>query len=141
MQGFEDIALHYMVQAKGVKAANVKYGRKDIPIFSYNEGGKQHKYHPDFKVGGRIIEVKSLWTAGWTNTRMFKNLQVKAQSVLDQNYKFSLLLIKIVRRKFYLARLPTNWVELKLTEVKSKVKWVDISKHIPKVLAKRKRNG
>lgn len=141
LQGFEDIALHYMLNAKKVNIDRVLHGRKDIPIFKYVAGGTSHKYYPDFKIGKRIVEVKSLWTAGWSNQILFKTVQEKAKSVIKHEFIFSLLVIRVLKGKFYLAILPDNWMDLNLEKVKQRTEWKDISEFIPEALVKRKRNG
>jgi hypothetical protein len=98
--------------------ANTKFKSRDIqttklPVFRYSFAGKQRRYYPDMLVANRVVEVKSLESAGLSKTAyfykdvdLFSMLKAKASAVEKAGYEFRLLIMSADGSKI---RLPKNW--------------------------------
>lgn len=90
LQGYEPIALDYIQQRLGVKAKDLRVN-KDVPVFTYFDDvrDKDRLYFPDALVvsQNRIVEVKS----DHTFKVGLRELKLKRKAVLEQGYKFSVL--------------------------------------------------
>lgn len=95
VQGFEDYAYRYIKVVKGVPENKITSGKSKIPVIPYRYKGKNRNYFPDFLVGKRIVEVKSLWTLA----QEYEKNQAKAKACEKLGYKFSLLVVH--RKKTY----------------------------------------
>jgi predicted nucleic acid-binding Zn-ribbon protein len=130
VQGYEDIALFFMLNAKHINIQTICNGKTEIPKFTYFNG-KPRTYYPDFQVNKRIIEVKSEWTAGLDNNKSFNVLKRKAHCVQEKGFMFTLLLFKVEGKRVYKATLPKDWVKFTRKEVINGIKWLDISDYLP----------
>lgn len=130
VQGYEGIALEWIVSVLKVSAKDIRSGRASVPRFKYRFSGKIRTYYPDFQIGGKIIEVKSLWTAGLADSAedervSLKKLQEKARAVIDAGYEFQLLLLDDsgggrIRKK---ASFPDDWISMSKEQLKSTISW------------------
>ena len=109
-QGYELFAVHWILSNTKTKATALKFATVDKPVFEYVLGSKTHRYYPDFFIAKdkRVIEVKSLYTAGiQRNKNGYLNmLKAKRQAVIDAGYKFVLL---VMDAKGSRIKLPANW--------------------------------
>lgn len=133
VQGYEDLALDWLVHEKGVKINSISNGRCSIPSFLYDHKNVTRTYYPDFQVGKRhIIEVKSVWTAGLLKhpkgRHWFSQLQAKAQAVKDEGYFFHLLLLGYNSEsgEAMKANLPLEWETMSKAKFKENLKWTTI---------------
>jgi hypothetical protein len=129
VQGYEDIALRWLTQIKNVDPETIQ-GVGDVPAFSYSYKGKLRRYRPDFQVDDKIVEVKSLWTAGLIRSQAgfpdsFESLKRKYRVVTDSGYQFKLLLFKQEGECFYTAKIPKGWNKLSRKEFLRSLAWED----------------
>lgn len=122
IQGFEDRAIRYLINEKGIPENQIKVG-KDIPRLKVNFNGKVVVHSPDIWIPkqNRLIEVKSIWTFGLTHGRLkwFKLSKAKRKAAIEQGFKYNLLLMKSDGTRLI---LPENWHTLKRKEVKQHLK-------------------
>lgn len=99
LQGYEPLALEYLVYKYKVPASKIKTNFSGIP---YTYENKNHIYFPDFKInidGARFyVEVKSVYTAGLSNTPSnpiadFSILKTKADAVINSGHIYILMIL------------------------------------------------
>lgn len=89
VQGYEPQVLDSLLKA-GIKEQDIKLGRRDIPVISYEYEGKTRQYFPDIYIASHnwIIEVKSLFTFQLERDKnMAKRVATKADG-----YSFSFVI-------------------------------------------------
>lgn len=136
VQGYEDIALQWLVRNFKVKPKHIVVGTHNVERFRYRDVNDEARwYYPDFRVGKDIIEVKSTWTCGldrekWGDRNSWITTQRKARAVLKAGFFYALMIFRIKQDQTFVARLPENWIELTRKQVLKRIEWVDISKHV-----------
>lgn len=140
VQGYEGHAIHWLVRSREIDPKNIEVGRCVVPRFRYRLNGKEHWYYPDIKVDDRIVEVKSTWTMGLlgdyevTKRPLLAVVKKKARAVERAGFQFRLMLIKKEGTETFLAKLPDNWLNLSRTQINRDIKWLNITKRLPKNL-------
>lgn len=103
VQGYEPTALKWLI-GKGVKPESIKvFSERQVPEIPYAHRRKKRTYRPDFLVGKRIIEVKSVWT-------LLDQLEVnkaKALACADAGFEHRMLVVHEGRT----VKLPPEWVK------------------------------
>lgn len=107
LAGYEEQAVRWLL-AHGVSIRHIN--TDSLPRFKYEEHGTMRTYTPDFTVRSKVIEVKSTWTFGLGSSKILRNVQRKAKSVLLQGLKFELFLMTHDGRKL---RIPKDWINTK----------------------------
>lgn len=107
VMGYEHFAIKWIAEHTNYDIKHID--SEDLPVFRYKEDKKYRIYIPDIQAGRNIVEVKSAYTLGLGNDKMFKNVQLKARSVVDNGYVFKLMLFTPEGEKL---RIPRNWSSL-----------------------------
>lgn len=123
-QGYEHLALRWVLTHTTIKPNDIITDEK--PIIKYYDVSKDkiRKYIPDFQIKKTIVEVKSTFTAGLLNGKVYydepeivwKRLKAKAKATLAAGYKFDLYLMKPSGARI---PLPNNWMRLSRKKVAS----------------------
>lgn len=127
VRGYEGKALTYMKTLFKPSQINV-HNEKTVPNFAYRFRGSNRSYFPDMYLPhiNTIVEVKSVSTIGLTGNffqkkpqELFYMTRAKALAVLEQGYKFKLLLMSA--KGVVPIKVPKNWHELNYREFKESV--------------------
>lgn len=104
VQGYEPYALEYLVKIKKKDPSRIQvFSDKSIPVFTYKYKNKMKEYRPDFKIGNRIYEVKSIWTLLF----QLEVNKLKAKACLEAGTKFTLLIASPEKT----VKLPPEWLK------------------------------
>ena len=127
VQGYEGYAIEWLVKNTKIKASEIEvYASGKVPFIKWNDGKKDRYHFPDIYIKklNMLCEVKSVSTFGLkafkrsTPNSMFKSIRQKAIEALNQGFKYKMLLMKDNGERI---KLPKNWFEMSLRELKSKV--------------------
>lgn len=111
--GYEAYAIRAILENTKVKEEDICL---DPVVFSYKDKGKIRKYIPDFQIGNKIVEVKSVATAGLIPNAKFKsfsNLKKKARAVQRAGFVFILMLMDKDKR----IPVPKDWLDYSRKEL------------------------
>lgn len=107
--GYEHYALSYLL-SKGVRKTSIQAGLHNIkiPVIKYKHRAKLRRYYPDIyvKCTNTLIEVKSTYTLGLKDRYVYERLRNKAKAVLEQGYRFKLL---VFTQKGEKMKTPKDW--------------------------------
>lgn len=107
VSGYEHFAVKWIAENTKYEIQHIT--SSNLPVFKYTENGKRRLYTPDIKAGKNIVEVKSTYTLGLFMDKLFKNVQLKAKSVLRSGYVFKLMMFEADGTRI---RIPRNWLSL-----------------------------
>jgi hypothetical protein len=123
LRGREPQALAWLKANTKFKALDIQ--TKDLPVIRYTFAGKQRRYYPDMLVGTKIVEVKSLESAGlstkgyfYQTADLFAMLKAKANAVERAGYEFRLLVMSADGQRI---KIPKNWRTLDRQTVMQKL--------------------
>jgi Zn finger protein HypA/HybF involved in hydrogenase expression len=123
LRGREPQALAWLLANTSLKAKDIQ--TKDLPVLRYSFAGKQRRYYPDMLTDNKLIEVKSLESAGLSNSKffykgaeLFDMLKAKASAARKAGYDFRLLIMSADGRR---VRIPKNWQTLDRKTVMEKL--------------------
>ena len=128
MQGYEGVAIRWAVR-NGVDPHQLQVGKSQVDSFQYLLSGKTHRYFPDIVAGKRVIEVKSMWTAGLYDKQSktspsFAMLQAKANAVISTGRPYHLLILRDNRDGTWSkAVLPEGWTSKPRDQVRKMISW------------------
>lgn len=120
VQGFEDFAIDYVLD-RGISEDEIVVASSgSVPIISYKYLGKMRKHFPDLYIPkqNRLIEVKSIWTFGATdsaNPEWLRRNQLKKKAALKAGFRYTML---IFNDKGQRIRLPKLWHLMSKSELK-----------------------
>jgi hypothetical protein len=124
VQGYEHFALKYIIKTLGVKAKQIKTGKR-IPHVEYVFKKRSRVHYPDMWVPeqNRLVEIKSPWTLGligaYSDKPYFEEVKAKRQAAINAGYKYSLLVFNGQGDRI---PLPKNWYTLTKAEAKKYLK-------------------
>jgi hypothetical protein len=126
LQGYEDLAIRYIVSEKGVHVSEIVAGnnhRSEIPRVYYGHR-RSRVYFPDIWIPtlNRLVEVKSTYTLGVRDANMFKSNQRKALAAQRDGYSFTLLLFS---REGERIRLPKDWTTMTHAALRSRLSGIE----------------
>ena len=128
VQGYEGVAIRWAVR-NGVDPHQLQVGKSQVDSFQYLLSGKTHRYFPDIVAGKRVIEVKSMWTAGLYDKQSktspsFAMLQAKANAVISTGRPYHLLILRDNRDGTWSkAVLPEGWTSKPRDQVRKMISW------------------
>jgi hypothetical protein len=107
VQGFEPFAIAWLL-SHGCNPEQLRVTASEgKPTFRYTMRGKSHLYVPDLYHAGKntVIEVKSSYTL-LKNRITFERNCIKARQVIEDGYKFSLLVMDAYGNR---VDIPKRW--------------------------------
>lgn len=123
LRGREPQALAWLIANTSLKAKDII--TKSLPVLRYYFAGKQRRYYPDMLTGNKLIEVKSLESAGLSKSKffykgseLFDMLKAKAKAAHKAGYEFRLLVMSADGQR---VSLPKNWQTLDRNTVMEKL--------------------
>lgn len=129
VQGYEHFALKYIVKKLGVRASQIKTGKR-IPTVAYSFGKRERMHYPDMWIPeqNRLVEIKSPWTLGiigaYVDKPYFEEVKAKRAAAVAAGYEYSLL---VFNGKGERVPLPKNWHTLTKAQMRKYLKTLDCS--------------
>lgn len=126
VQGYEDLAIHYLIKEEGIKPSHILVGEA-VPKIRYkasalttNSYFKDRLYFPDLYIPkyNLVIEVKSIFTF----LSGFDNLKEKRQATVEKGYRFEIM---IMTKEGAYIRPPEYWYLALKCDVKKYLKTND----------------
>jgi len=118
VQGYERLAIPYLVNEIGVSPIEIIVGSGNVPRFSYIFKGKNRFYYPDIYIpqAKLIFEVKSPYTLGINNTNSDVLQMNKAKCESVERYTYAVLVFRNLKTQPVL--LENDWHKLSVEKLK-----------------------
>jgi predicted nucleic acid-binding Zn-ribbon protein len=116
VQGYEEQGLIYLLNKYQLKITQIS--NTTVPTIDYTWKGFR-KYHADFfiKSLNLLVEIKSTYTLGLNDVKLFNRNKAKYKAVLNSSFKIVMLVI--MKQKVII--LPRTWIYWRISDARNKL--------------------